>query len=156
MATLESGIDPRSAECAANDATMRAANDEFLGIERRVTEAAEARAPRYRARGLPSTRECLGLLLDPGAEFLELSTLCGYQQEDDVNGSATGGGCIAGIGCISAVRCMVMVDDYLTKGGSTTELGSAKRQRMLELALQNKLPTVALAQSGGGNLTAAG
>ena len=156
MAVLESGVDPRSSAFAANDAAMRAAIDEFRGIERRVADAAEARAPRYRARGLLSPRERLGLLLDPGAPFLELSTLCGYQQEGDVDGSAAGGGCIAGIGCVAGVRCMALVDDYLTKGGSITELGSVKRQRMMEIAFENKLPLVALSQSGGGNLTQLG
>jgi geranyl-CoA carboxylase beta subunit len=40
-----------------------------------------------------------------------------------------------------------MADDYLTKGGSFTQLGGVKRQRMLDIALNNKLPVIALAQS---------
>lgn len=152
MAVIESQLDTQSEAFQHNVKVMTAAVDEFRGIERRVIDAAQAKAPRYIKKGLIPPRERLDLLLDAGAPFLELSTLCGYMQEEDTDGSAAGGSCITGMGYIGGVRCMVMVDDYLTKGGSITELGSNKRRRMLQLALENKLPIVALAQSGGGNL----
>ena len=88
--------------------------------------------------------------------FLPLSTLCGYLQEGDKDGSAAGGGVIAGIGYVANTRSIVMVDDYLTKGGSITELGSKKRLRLYHIALQQKLPVIALSQSGGGDLTSLG
>jgi geranyl-CoA carboxylase beta subunit len=156
MAILESQIDVQSEQYKNNTAVMLASVNEFRAIERHVIDAAEAKAPRYIKRGLLPPRERLSLLLDPGTPFLELSTLCGYMQEEDTDGSAAGGSCITGIGYISGVRTIVMVDDYLTKGGSITHLGSLKRQRMMNLALQNKLPIVTLAQSGGGNLATLG
>lgn len=152
MAVIETQLDTQSEAYQQNFDVMTAAVEEFRGIERRVVEAAKAKAPRYIQKGLVPPRERLNLLLDAGAPFLELSTLCGYMQEEDTDGSAAGGSCIAGIGYVGGVRCIVMVDDYLTKGGSITELGSKKRRRMMELALDNKLPVVTLAQSGGGNL----
>lgn len=152
MAIIETQVDPHSEQFVRNAQAMGTAVDEFRAIERRVIEAAELKAPRYIKRGLIPPRQRLGLLLDAGAPFLELSTLCGYMQEEDVDGSGAGGSCIAGIGYVAGVSCIVLVDDYLTKGGSITPLGSAKRQRMLHLALQNKLPVICLAQSGGGNL----
>lgn len=152
MAILESQVDLQSATFQRNAEVMREAVDEFRGIEQRVIAAAEKKAPRYRERGLLPPRERLSALLDVGAPFLELSTLCGYMQEEDRDGSASGGSCIAGIGYVAGLRCMVMVDDYLTKGGSITPLGSAKRQRMMRIAIENKLPVLCLAQSGGGNL----
>ncbi|WP_372863352.1 acyl-CoA carboxylase subunit beta [Spongiibacter sp.] len=152
MATLESQIDSRSPSFQRNADVMREAIAEFRGIEQRVIAAAEQKVPRYRERGLLPPRERLSSLLDAGSPYLELSTLCGYMQEEDRDGSAAGGSCIAGIGYVGGVRCMVMVDDYLTKGGSITPLGSAKRQRMMRIAIDNKLPVLTLAQSGGGNL----
>lgn len=152
MAIIETQLDCQSQQFVSNARKMQAAVDEFRGIEQRVIHAAEKKAPRYSKRGLLPPRERLQLLLDPGADFLELSTLCGYMQEEDHDGSAAGGSCIAGIGYVCAIRCMVLVDDYLTKGGSITPLGSAKRQRMLQIAQENKLPVICLAQSGGGNL----
>ncbi|WP_372782197.1 acyl-CoA carboxylase subunit beta [Litorivivens sp.] len=152
MAVIESQIDAQSELFQHNTSVMLQAVDEFRGIEQRVVEAAEAKAPRYRERGLLPPRERLSSLLDAGAPFLELSTLCGYMQEEDRDGSGAGGSCITGIGYVSGVRCMVMVDDYLTKGGTITPLGSTKRQRMMHIAMENKLPLITLAQSGGGNL----
>jgi geranyl-CoA carboxylase beta subunit len=156
MAVFESEIDTQSDQFKNNAAVMHQAVDEFRDIERRVIEAAEAKAPRYIKKGLVPPRERLSLVLDAGAPFLELSTLCGYMQEDDRDGSSAGGGCIAGIGYIDGTRCMIMVDDYLTKGGSISGLGSIKRRRLIHLAIENKLPVITLAQSGGGNLQTLG
>ncbi len=156
MAIFESLIDANSDEFKANYASMKEAVDEFRAIERHVIEAAEAKAPRYKKRGFITPRERLSLLLDPGEPFLELSTLCGYMQDGDKDGSAAGGSCITGIGYVAGARVMVIVDDYMTKGGTIGKLGSAKRSRMMELATQNKLPIMTLAQSGGGDLKGLG
>jgi geranyl-CoA carboxylase beta subunit len=152
MAVIESQLDTQSDAFKNNLKVMTAAVDEFRGIERRVIETAQAKAPRYKKKGFISPRERLSLLLDAGAPFLELSSLCGYMQDEDTDGSAAGGSYIAGIGYIGGVRCVVAVDDYLTKGGSIGPTGGKKRVRMLHIALENKLPMVNLSQSGGGNL----
>lgn len=156
MSVLTSGVDPNSPEYKTNYGVMNAAVAEFRDIEKKVADAAEAKAPRYIQKGLLPPRERLSLLLDRGAPFLEMSTLCGYLQEGDKDGSGAGGSCITGIGYVSGTRCMVLVDDYLTKGGTITQLAGAKRGRMMELALENKLPMVTLAQSGGGDLKSLG
>lgn len=152
MAVIETQLDTQSEAYQNNLKVMTAAVDEFRGIERRVLEAAQAKAPRYAKKGLLSPRERLALLLDAGAPFLELSTLCGYMQDEDIDGSAAGGSYIAGIGYIGGVRCVVAVDDYLTKGGSIGPTGGKKRNRVMDIAMENKLPMVNLSQSGGGNL----
>ncbi len=156
MAIFESQIDRSSAEYQANYSSMKDAVDEFRTIENRVIEAAEAKAPRYKKRGLLTPRERLSLLLDPGEPFLELSTLCGYMQDGDKDGSAAGGSCITGIGYVAGTRVMVVIDDYMTKGGTIGKLGGAKRSRMMELSSENNLPMIALAQSGGGDLKGLG
>lgn len=156
MAVIESLIQPESTAFKTNYAAMRSAVDEFQSVEQHVKEAADKKAPRYKERGLLSPRERLSLLLDSGAPFMELSTLCGFLQEGDKDGSGAGGSCITGIGFVSGVRCMVLVDDYLTKGGTITQLAGTKRGRMMDLALQNKLPMITLAQSGGGDLKSLG
>ncbi|MGB1403468.1 MAG: acyl-CoA carboxylase subunit beta, partial [Porticoccaceae bacterium] len=155
-AVIESQLDTQSDAFKNNLQVMSAAVEEFRGIERRVIEAAQAKAPRYIKKGLIPPRERLNLLLDAGAPFLELSTLCGYMQDEDTDGSGAGGSYIAGIGYINGVRCVVAVDDYLTKGGSIGPMGGKKRNRVLDIAMQNKLPMVNLSQSGGGNLKFAG
>ena len=156
MAVIETQLDTQSAAYQNNLKVMTAAVDEFRGIERQVIETAQAKAPRYIKKGFIPPRERLSLLLDAGAPFLELSSLAGYMQDEDTDGSGAGGSYIAGIGYIGGVRCVVAVDDYLTKGGSIGPMGGKKRGRMLAIALENKLPMVNLSQSGGGNLKLAG
>lgn len=156
MPVIESQLDSQSADYQNNLEVMSKAVDEFRGIERRVIEAAQAKVERYREKGFIPPRERLSLLLDAGAPFLELSTLCGYLQDEDTDGSGAGGSYIAGIGYIGGVRCVVGIDDYLTKGGSIGPMGGKKRMRMMDIAMQNKLPMVNLSQSGGGNLKLAG
>ena len=156
MSILSSHIDIHSASYAANAQLMQAAIDEFRGIEQGVIALAKTKEQRYRERGLMPPRERLEHLLDNGAPFLELATLCGYRQEGDTDGSSAGANTICGLGYVDGTLCMVMVDDYLTKGGTFTRLGGEKRQRMFSIALENKLPVIALAQSGGGDLTSIG
>ena len=156
MAVINSEIDVNSAEFANNTHIMSEAVEEFRGVERTIIAAAQAKEGRYRQRGLMPPRERLTHLLDNGAPFLELSTLCDYKQGEHTDGSSAGGGVIAGLGYIDGTLCMIVIDDYLTKGGSMTQLGGEKRKRMLGLALNNKLPLISLAQSGGGNLKSMG
>ena len=156
MAQFESEIDTHADSFRCNTEAMQAAIDEFRGVENAVLQRAEARAPRYQERGYMPPRERLSRLLDPGAPFLELSSLCGYLQDQDTDGSFAGGSVIAGIGFIEGTRCAVMIDDYLTKGGIITRFGGEKRMLMQRLSMVEKLPLVTLAQSGGGNLTTAG
>lgn len=156
MAILESDIDRQSQAFRDNAEIMQTAIDEFRNVEKMVLDTAESKADRYRAKGYMPPRERLGQLLDPGRPFLELSTLCGYLQDGDTDGSSAGGSVIAGIGYVSGVRCLIMIDDYLTKGGSISTSGGGKRTRMQDIALREKLPMVTLAQSGGGNLLTVG
>lgn len=156
MAVFESQVDAHGDVFKSSAQLMQDAVTEVRAIEQAVVDRAQGKAQRYIDRGYLPPRERLSRLLDPGTPFLELSTLCGYMQDQDTDGSFAGGSVIAGIGYVSGTRCGVMVDDYLTKGGIMTTFGGAKRQRMHTMCLAEKLPLVTLAQSGGGNLTTAG
>jgi geranyl-CoA carboxylase beta subunit len=156
MAVLDSQLETHATGFARNAQLMADAMSEVRAIEQGVVDRAQVKAPRYIERGFIPPRERLSLLLDPGSPFLELSTLCGYLQDQDTDGSFAGGSVIAGIGYVEGTRCGVMIDDYLTKGGIMTTFGTQKRQRMHKMCLAEKLPLVTLAQSGGGNLTNAG
>ncbi len=156
MAIFESQLDSNSDAFQINRQVMGEAIAEFRGVEKNVLDRAAAKAPGYEKRGFMSPRDRLSQLLDPSAPWLELSSLCGFMQDQDKDGSFAGGSVIAGIGYIEGTRCAVMVDDFLTKGGIITQLGGVKRVRMQLISMVEKIPLVTLAQSGGGNLTTAG
>ncbi len=128
-----------------------------LGLLRELearTRAASARAaPLFEKRGQLLPQERAGLLLDPGAPFLELSTMAGYLQDhDDADRTVPGGGMICGIGWISGVRVMVVVDDAGIEAGAMQPMGIEKFQRAQQIALDNRLPFLHLVESAGANL----
>jgi geranyl-CoA carboxylase beta subunit len=153
MPIIESLIDPQSESFRANREQMLVLIGEFRALEQKVRDASNARRERFRARKQLLPRERLALLLDPGAPWLELSTLAGFRMhDDDGDAGIQGGGGIAGIGYVSGIRCIVSANDSAIKGGTLTPMGVKKHLRVQEIAMQNKLPMVQLVESGGANL----
>ena len=153
MPIIESRIDPQSESFHANREQMLALIAEFRVLEQKVRVASNARRERFRARKQLLPRERIALLLDPGAPWLELSTLAGFRMhDDDGDAGIQGGGGIAGIGYVSGIRCIVSANDSAIKGGTLTPMGVKKHLRVQEIAMQNKLPILQLVESGGANL----
>src|SRR6201988_241836 len=153
MPIIESRVDPNSEGFRANREQMLALIREFRALEQKVRDASNARRERFRARKQLLPRERLALLLDPGAPWLELSTLAGFRMhDDDGDAGIQGGGGIAGIGYVSGIRCIVSANDSAIKGGTLTPMGVKKHLRVQEIAMQNRLPMVQLVESGGANL----
>ncbi|GMG88104.1 acyl-CoA carboxylase subunit beta [Biformimicrobium ophioploci] len=151
MQPFESQINAESAEFASNRAAMSDALGAIVSLQQNRTKNEEQRAQRYRNRGWLLPQERLARLLDPGTPFLELCAFAGYGSYGDEDGSAAGGA-ICGIGTVSGRRCLVRVDNYAIKGGTITPTGMDKALRMQQIAMENRLPFVTLAQSGGANL----
>lgn len=152
MAQIHSQLDPNSEAFARNRAAMLAAIEHVQQLEQNLLhKAAEAKA-KFAQRGQLLPRERLNLLLDPGAPFLELASLAGYKLHDDKDGSAAGGGLIAGIGYVCGIRAMVVANNSAIKGGTISPSGLKKSLRLQQIALENKLPMITLAESGGANL----
>ncbi|WP_439888194.1 geranyl-CoA carboxylase subunit beta [Pseudomonas sp. MBLB4123] len=152
MPLLQSAIDPHGEEFASNSAAMLAAIAGFRQIEQRCLDKALDAKGKFERRGQLLPRERLNLLLDPGSPFLELASLAGYKLHDDKDGTQAGGGIIAGIGYVSGVRCLISASNSAIKGGTISPSGLKKTLRLQQIALENKLPLVALTESGGANL----
>jgi geranyl-CoA carboxylase beta subunit len=153
MSIIESRIDPNSEGFRANREQMLALIGEFRALEQKVRDFSNSKRERFRARKQLLPRERVALLLDPGAPWLELSTLAGFRMHDDDGADGIqGGGGIAGIGYVSGVRCMVSANDSAIKGGTSTPMGVKKNLRIQQICLENKLPMVRLVESGGANL----
>jgi geranyl-CoA carboxylase beta subunit len=150
MPAIETRLDPASAAFQANRTDMLAMLGEVRALEAKVREASNSKADLFAKRGQLLPRERVALLLDRGAPWLELSTLCGFGLHDDVE--APSGGGLVGIGYVSGVRCMVSASDSAIKGGTSTPMAVKKNHRAQQIAMQNKLPTVRLVESGGANL----
>lgn len=152
MPVIQSEIDPHSEDFSSNREAMLSAIASFREVERNCLEkACEAKA-KFEKRGQLLPRERLNLLLDPGAPFLELASLAGYKLHDDKDGSQAGGGIISGIGYIAGIRCLITASNSAIKGGTISPTGLKKTLRLQQIAMENKLPVVALTESGGANL----
>ena len=140
---------------AARDAaqSMRANLDTLRALEARTREASAKSAPVFAKRGQLLPRERLGLLLDAGSPFLELSTLAGYMQDGQkADRSVPGGGLIAGLGFVANTLSMVVVSDSGIEAGALQAFGIEKMQRAQDIALENRLPFINLGESAGANL----
>lgn len=74
MSALQSQLNTRSAEFAANAAQMRAAVEDLrLQLVQAAAGGGEAARAKHVARGKLLPRERVQMLLDPGTPFLELA-----------------------------------------------------------------------------------
>lgn len=152
MPVIESQLDCHNTSFAQNREAMLASIAQVRQLERVLLDKALEAKPKFDKRGQLLPRERLNLLLDPGAPFLELASLAGYKLHDDKDGSQAGGGLIAGIGYVSGVRVLVVANNSAIRGGTISPSGLKKSLRLQQIAMENKLPVVTLAESGGANL----
>jgi 3-methylcrotonyl-CoA carboxylase beta subunit len=155
MSVLESKLNARSAEFLANATAMRAVVvDLNAQIDKAALGGGDAARAKHLARGKLLPRDRVGMLLDPGTPFLELSPLAALAMYPDRDGSdsAPCAGVIAGIGRVSGVDCMIVCNDATVKGGTYYPLTVKKHLRAQEVAAQNMLPCIYLVDSGGANL----
>ncbi|XP_015271275.1 PREDICTED: methylcrotonoyl-CoA carboxylase beta chain, mitochondrial-like [Gekko japonicus] len=90
-------------------------------------------------------RERLRMLLDDEF-FLELSPLAGL---DMPYGDVPAAGCLTGLGRICGIWCVFIANDATVKGGTIYPISVKKQLRAQEIAIQNRLPSVYLVDSGG-------
>ncbi len=112
-----------------------------------VAGGGERYVERHHARGKLLARERIELLVDPGSAFLELSPLAGWGSDFTVGASV-----VTGIGVIEGVECMITANDPTVKGGASNPWTVKKIFRASQIAEENRLPTVALVESGGADL----
>lgn len=153
MRPFETQLDPRSDRFREAHRTWSAALAEVRTLEARVRDLSERSRARFDKRGALLPRDRLARLLDPGSDFLELSPLAGLgMHDDDGKDEPMGGSSVVGIGWVEGRRCLVSVTDSGIKGGSIPPMGLKKGLRAQEIAFENRLPVVTLAESAGANL----
>jgi acetyl-CoA carboxylase carboxyltransferase component len=99
-----------------------------------------------RKQGKLPARERIQKLVDPGSEFLELSSLAGHELYDS---PVPSGGIVTGVGMIQGRPCMIVANDASVKGGTYFPITVKKHLRAQEIAAQNHLPCIYLVDSGG-------
>src|SRR6478752_1376 len=118
-------------------------------LERVRAGGGETAVERHHARGKLLARERIERLIDPGAAFLELAPLAAHGLYD---GEAPGAGIVTGVGPVAGRPCVIVANDATVKGGSYFPMTVKKHLRAQEVAAQNHLPCIYLADSGGAYL----
>lgn len=152
MAQLSTKINTQSEAFESNRTSQAQAWDAVCHIEKLKLEKSYSAAEKFAKRGQLLPHERLNLLLDPGQPFLELCALAGHKMYDDKTGEQAGGGIIAGIGLVQNTRCLIVANNSAIKGGTISPMGLQKSLRLQRIALDQKLPVITLAESGGANL----
>ena len=147
---------------AATDAPVR---DDLLELRRRDALTLDASRPEAVARrhglGLRTARENIADLCDAGS-FVEYGALAFAAQQtrrslDDLVRNTPADGMVTGIGSVNAAqfgaeraRAVVMAYDATVLAGTQGMRNHQKTDRLLGIALAQKLPVVLFAEGGGG------
>ena len=153
---------PASVAQAAAGPTLRADLQHVLARQAHTLDAQrpEAVAKRH-ALGLRTARENIADLCDAGS-FIEYGALAIAAQRtrrslDDLVKNTPADGMVTGIGSVNGAlfgdevsRCVVMAYDATVLAGTQGLRNHQKTDRLLAIALEQKLPVVLFAEGGGG------
>ena len=101
---------------------------------------------RHRERNKLLPRERVERLVDPGTPFLELSPMAAHGL---YKGDIRSAGVVTGIGSVHGKECMIVANDATVKGGTYFPATIRKHIRAQNIALENRLTTIYLVDSGG-------
>ncbi|RLD34937.1 MAG: methylcrotonoyl-CoA carboxylase [Bacteroidetes bacterium] len=147
MFKLETKIDVNSKEFKENKKAFLELLGKYKGILKDVTKGGSENAiNKHKERGKLLARERINKLIDPNTPFLELSQLAAYDQYDNGFPSA---GIVTGIGVIRGRETVIIANDATVKGGTYMQWTIRKHLRAQEIAMENRLPTVYMVDSGG-------
>lgn len=153
MPALRTALNTKSESYRAAVTRMTERLDQVRALEKQVRDGSADKRDKFDKRGQLLPRERVARLLDRDSPFLEISTLAGLgMHDDDGKKSVLGGGTIIGVGLVAGKRCLVTASDSALKGGTISPMGLKKGLRAQEIARENKLPLIALVESGGANL----
>src|SRR5580693_6025765 len=146
---LHSSLDPGAARMTTN----REALLQFLAALKSEEETirqggGKKAAEAQRAKGRLTVRERLDLLLDQGAEFLELGLWAAHGMYAEYGG-APGAGVVTGLGRVSGRLCMIIANDATVKAGAFFPMTAKKVLRAQTIALENRIPAIYLVDSSG-------
>ena len=140
------------------EATLGAPRSDLLKLQARQAFTRDASRPeamaKRHAQGLRSARENIADLCDPGS-FTEYGALAVAAQRsrrsaEDLIQSTPADGMVTGLGQVNGQSIVAMAYDATVLAGTQGMRNHQKTDRMLGIALQNKLPVVLFAEGGGG------
>lgn len=147
--SLQSRLDVGSVKSGANRTALLALLGGVRAEEDKIRQGGGAKAAdAQRAKGRLTVRERLALLLDQGAEWMELGLWAAHEMYAEFGG-APGAGVVTGIGRVEGRLCMIIANDATVKAGAFFPMTAKKVLRAQHIALENRIPTLYLVDSSG-------
>ena len=143
------------ADTTVSAPALRADLQEFLDRQALLHDDARPDAvTRRHAAGLRTARENIADLCDPGS-FTEYGGFAYAAQTarrsvDELIRQTPADGIVTGIGTVGGQRCAVLAYDATVLAGTQGLRNHQKTDRLLGLALEQKLPVILFAEGGGG------
>ena len=141
---------PESDEVKENrEANLELLQDWRERLELQMSQGPESAQALHLSRGMLLARDRISLLLDQDSPWLELCVFAGYDQDDSTPCASV----VSGIGLVNGTLCLVNTGVPTVQGGAVNEMATLKSDRLAQIAMENRLPTVGFVQSAGANLT---
>ncbi|MSS84920.1 acyl-CoA carboxylase subunit beta [Actinomycetaceae bacterium WB03_NA08] len=122
--------------------------DSYVKDHSDLAEAAEQRAAaRQHPQGKLTARERIDALLDP-MSFVEVGQFAGGNPSKGFLGAAV----VTGHGTIAGRRVAVYAQDFSVRGGTLGRVEGDKILHLMDIALEMKIPVIALLDSGGARI----
>ncbi|XUW99486.1 MAG: acyl-CoA carboxylase subunit beta [Dehalogenimonas sp.] len=132
-------------------------NDKLIELEGKKKEIAvgggEARVKAQHARGKLTARERIEKLLDPYS-FTELSAFCSHRSTDFGLADTVhpGDAVVTGSGTIGGRKVFLYSQDFTVLGGSISEVVGQKIRQIVDMAIDQGAPLIAINDSGGARI----
>jgi len=147
--TVASKLDPQSGKARAYVAGMEALLLVLSQQEEAIRQGGGQKAiEAQHGKKRLTARERLGLLLDPGEDFLELGLFAAYGMYEEWGGAAAAG-VVTGLGLVAGRLVMVIANDATVKAGAFFPMTAKKVLRAQAIAMENRIPTIYLVDSAG-------
>ena len=144
MPVLESKLDTRSEVFQQNYADMQERLGELQALYDEAAQGGgEEAMARLESRNKMPIRERVAYVLDRDSPFLEISPLAAWRSP-----YAIGSGFVVGVGVIEDTECVILGHDPSVRAGAFNQFNSKKLMRGLEIARENRLPSLWMAASG--------
>src|SRR5580658_7845573 len=146
---LTSRLDLQAPRAGANRQALAALMGSMRSEEDAIRLGGGAKAAEAQhGKGRLTVRERLQVLLDEGAELMELGLWAAHGMYGEYGG-APAAGVVTGLGRVSGRLCMIVANDATVKAGAFFPMTAKKVLRAQRIATDNRLPTIYLVDSGG-------
>ena len=146
---IETHVDRNAPTFRANSRDMRSRLEEIQREEETIKQGGGEKAiEAQHKKGRLTARERISRLVDPKSPFFELGLYAAYEMYEEWGG-APAASVVTGLGHVAGRRMMIIANDATVKAGAFFPMTAKKVIRAQNIAIENRIPTIYLVDSGG-------